>query len=140
MIFRRWAAFVVDMFITTIPFDIYFQLFKHREADGDYAVKGAVALWVILIPVFLYDVLMEYHYGQTLGKKLLRLKVIKRDGSPITLADGAKRHVFDFIELIILPFIAFFCVIGNNKHRRVGDLLAGTQVVNVGPQTSPKLQ
>jgi uncharacterized RDD family membrane protein YckC len=64
--------------------------------------------------------------GQTPGKRLLRLRVIKYGGSPIDLTSAAVRGLIRIVDLAAIGFIVMFF---SSKNQRLGDLAAGTLVV-----------
>ncbi|WP_188928686.1 RDD family protein [Puia dinghuensis] len=127
---KRGAAYVIDFFFGTALFDVYFQIFKHKKAAGEEVVHGPVAILAFIVSYYGYYIVMEYFRGQTIGKKVMRLKVIKSDGSRLTLTDVIKRHLFDLVESVCCVFLAFIVMISNNKGKRIGDFIANTEVVD----------
>ena len=61
--------------------------------------------------------------GQSLGKRIMNIKVVMNDGSPLTLLAA----LFRAIPLILVP-IELFMIITQDK--RIGDYLAKTKVVS----------
>ena len=79
-------------------------------------------LWASVV----YFFVCELTVGQTLGKKLLGLRVMKRDGTPPGAAAIAGRNI---VRLIEEPFLALIALVATRKRRqRIGDLIAGTTV------------
>jgi uncharacterized RDD family membrane protein YckC len=68
--------------------------------------------------------------GQSPGKRLVGLRVIRRDGGPITASESAIRNlirVIDFLPMLYgVGVVAMFI---DPNSRRLGDLAAGTLVV-----------
>lgn len=68
--------------------------------------------------------------GQTPGKRLMRVRVVREDGSPVGLFESAVRNLFRFLD-----FIPGFYAVGvvtmlvTRRHRRLGDLVAGTLLI-----------
>ncbi len=97
------------------------------------ATFGVAALLVFVsFAPFLYLILCEaYLNGQTLGKKLLGIRVRMADGTPITPAAAATRNLLIIADMFPPPaltgIIAMFI---NPKMQRIGDLVANTIVVN----------
>jgi uncharacterized RDD family membrane protein YckC len=105
---------------------------------------------VILLPMLFYTLLTElWMNGQTVGKKLLKIKVVSLDGGEATLGQYLLRWFLRFYEwgfiivaLFYFNFIAGFLVLllggiatviiisVTPKNQRLGDLAAGTVVVN----------
>jgi len=95
----------------------------HFYTEG-YSVLANLGIWFALFP------LIEGLTGQTLGKKIVGIKVIKEDFSSTTFGNSLVRHLFDFVDY--LPFLGILGLIvssSNLKSQRVGDLVAKTIVV-----------
>lgn len=68
--------------------------------------------------------------GQSLGKRVLGLRVIKEGGYPVTFADSAIRNLVRIVDF--LPFcygVGLLSMLINRDWRRLGDLAAGTLVI-----------
>jgi uncharacterized RDD family membrane protein YckC len=92
-----------------------------------------VALYVITFLIqFGYFILIEWRSnGQTPGKAIMGLRVVKQDGSPFTLADSFTRNlirVFEFLPLFYA--LGALVMLFGNRSQRLGDLAARTLVVN----------
>ena len=75
--------------------------------------------------------------GQTLGKRLMRLRVVGDQGQPMTLGQAATRNLIRIIDF--LPFgygIGILTLFINGRGKRLGDLAAGTLVVRDRQQVS----
>jgi uncharacterized RDD family membrane protein YckC len=79
--------------------------------------------------------------GQSIGKKLLRIRVVKVDGSPVDFVSAVLLRSWAFFALVvvgsvlvigaILPLVDALMIFGD-EHRCLRDHLAGTKVVEVG--------
>jgi uncharacterized RDD family membrane protein YckC len=80
---------------------------------------------------FFYPILFEAVWaGKTPGKHLAGIRVIKRDGTRISLLDALLRNVMRIADMLPMGYLVGLCVIFFDKqNRRVGDLLADTIVV-----------
>jgi uncharacterized RDD family membrane protein YckC len=94
--------------------------------------------WIlyVAIPLLLYSVLFEiFMNGQTPGKRVLEIKVIRLNGSPATIGDYLLRWLFSLVDFAILGgAIAVLFIVGGGKGQRLGDLVAGTTVVKLTEQ------
>ncbi|TDD84897.1 RDD family protein [Actinomadura darangshiensis] len=101
----RWArlgAAIVDLIIVgivtgliSIPFVNWDRVFNPEPGDSMYngAQVGTNAISVVL--AFLYYWLMHAKWGQTLGKMLLRIRVVREDdGQAITTGQAVGRSAF----------------------------------------------
>ena len=101
-------------------------------------------LIIILFLIFAgYFILFEWIWnGQTPGKRLLKLRVIREDGRPITLWEAIARNllrIFDAIPGFVLPIysVGLITIFANNRDQRVGDIFAGTVVVRERTDDAP---
>jgi uncharacterized RDD family membrane protein YckC len=105
---------------------------------GLYAIVLFALLW--LYPV-LFEVLRD---GQTPGKKMMRLRVINANGTPVTWIASIVRNLMRTVDM--LPFCYAFGLIAclaDPRSRRIGDMVAGTLVVHAevpsGPSAVPRV-
>ena len=79
-----------------------------------------------------YFVFFEWMWnGQTPGKRLLRLRVIREDGRPVTFWEASVRNLLRIVDMMPVPFysIGLVFIFASKRDQRVGDLFAGTAVV-----------
>jgi len=84
---KRFGALIIDRLIVFAPLYVLFLVVMFSTMDS----KGEPSPWamLLLIPMIfampLYDALMiQYRNGQTIGKRALKLRVVRIDGSPVT--------------------------------------------------------
>ncbi|MBW4520226.1 MAG: RDD family protein [Scytolyngbya sp. HA4215-MV1] len=65
--------------------------------------------------------------GQTPGKRVAKIRVVRDDGRPITLAQAALRALLRPIDDTF--FIGFFFIVLGQREKRIGDWVAGTLVI-----------
>lgn len=68
--------------------------------------------------------------GQTPGKRLLRIRVVRADGAPVTPLQSALRNLMRTVDF--LPFcypVGLLTMLADPRHRRLGDIVAGTLLV-----------
>jgi RDD family len=66
--------------------------------------------------------------GQTVGKRLTRLRVVREDGSPAEMREIAVRTVLRLVDTALVGLIAMLAT--GERRGRVGDLAAGTMIVS----------
>jgi uncharacterized RDD family membrane protein YckC len=97
------------------------------------AAKWAYAiLTIVTFLIFTtYFVFFEWFWnGQTPGKRLLKLRVIREDGRPITFWESLARNLLRIFDMFPgLYSIGLITVFLSSRDQRVGDLFAGTVVV-----------
>ena len=68
--------------------------------------------------------------GQTLGKKMTGVKVVKEDGSLLTTTDCLVRNILRVVDnLPCIPLVGLIMILVNKNHQRLGDIAAKTVVV-----------
>jgi uncharacterized RDD family membrane protein YckC len=104
------------------------------ESFDDMDNWSVVAIMILLFsPVIFYTLLLESLWdGQTIGKKVMKMKVIKIDGYQAGFGDYLIRWLFRLIEVLIgNGIIGLLAIIFNNKNQRMGDMAAGTAVISL---------
>lgn len=89
--------------------------------NGSPAIFWALS-WVLIMPV------NEGISGQTIGKRVLKIKVVKNNLNPTNIAVSSVRHMFDIVDLILLVGLIVASI--NKRKKRIGDLVAGTIVIH----------
>ena len=99
-------------------------------------------IWIAAILILIYFLVMYGYFmlfesiwnGQTPGKRLTHLRVIKDSGQPITAIEAVGRNLLRLVDQ--LPFaygIGVLCAWFSPQNKRLGDYVAGTVVVHEKP-------
>ena len=104
--------------------------------------KWMLATLIILVFVLWsgYFTLFEWLWnGQTPGKRMLKLRVIREDGRPVTLWEAAARNLLRTFDMMPFPFysIGLVSVFLSSRDQRAGDFVAGTVVVREREAQAP---
>jgi uncharacterized membrane protein SpoIIM required for sporulation/uncharacterized RDD family membrane protein YckC len=68
--------------------------------------------------------------GQTPGKRLLGLRVVRNGGGGVDIGASAARNLIRFVDFLPFGyFVGMITIIANGRNQRLGDLVAGTIVV-----------
>lgn len=135
---ERLGAFFIDLFIVICYITaLSIVLFDWLQLDRlmvnlDGWSRGAIFL-MLYSPVIVYSLILESVFeGQSLGKKLLKIKVVKIDGYQAGFGDYLIRWFFriiDFFTFFGLP--GLISVITSKNSQRLGDMAAGTAVITL---------
>lgn len=95
---------------------------------------GAAAMYLSAFLTFwFYPVICEVYFnGRTIGKRAVGTQVLRSDGLPVGWRESMTRNLLwlaDFMPAFYLT--GFFCMLTDKQFRRVGDIVARTQVVYV---------
>jgi uncharacterized RDD family membrane protein YckC len=133
---RRVLAIIVDSIVLGIIFGvigiIFAMVFGTTSASGgsvSASVNGRPAL-ISFVLFFLYFILLEGYLGQTVGKMLLGIKVVREDTSDIPrLGAASVRNVLRIIDGLFAYLVGFIAILVSSKRQRLGDMAAHTLVV-----------
>lgn len=93
-----------------------------------------VAYFIILfLPAFFYHLLCEtFLNGQSFGKKIMKMRVVKLDGSQAGIGSYFLRWILAPIDLYFTyGAVGIITLLVNGKGQRLGDIAAGTTVVKL---------
>ncbi len=137
---RGWA-WLID-FMIWLGFNVLIRMVLSGSKTGD-----GIALVLSFLSYWAYPILFEvYHKGQTFGKQAMKIRVVREDGLPVGWRESSLRNL-----LLVADFLPFMyasglvCMLYDPRFRRIGDLVATTQVVyvdqnharNAAPKTAP---
>ncbi len=147
----RFLAVTADMFVQAIL--VVAALFAlaflgtrtHVSTSGKVAenVVLGVYIGVLFLIVFGYYLLFEaFWHGQTPGKRLLGIRVVRDGGYPIDFSASLIRNLIRVGEWSFGFYaIAAISTLLSSENKRIGDFAAGTIVVrDAGLSTPPALQ
>jgi uncharacterized RDD family membrane protein YckC len=87
-----------------------------------------------------YIVLEMIWKGQTIGKRIMRLRVIDASSLKLKSSQVVLRNLLRFVDsLPILYFLGGFCAIISQRSQRLGDLAAGTIVTCIPELHAPEM-
>ncbi len=129
---RRVLATIVDGIIFGIIFWVMAMLFGSTSAQGGQIgfSLGGVGTLFSLVVVLAYYTLLEGYLGQTVGKMLLGIKVVREDSGEVPgIGAAAIRSVLRIVDGLLAYLVAFVTVLISAKNQRLGDMAAHTLVV-----------
>jgi uncharacterized RDD family membrane protein YckC len=126
---RRVLAALVDLAVVVAGAMVI--LFAADALSGDRSdVQGALGMVILGWSLYYYFAL-ESGGGQTLGKKLLKLRVVRADGRPAGMREIAVRTVLRVVDGVGGYIVGLIVMLATGQRRqRLGDLAAGTIVVD----------
>jgi len=133
---RRLFAWITDFFILLSYLWVVGILM--RNILGPYWAAEYEWVYVLyLLPYFLYHLLLEFFLnGQSLGKRAMRIKVITLEGGQPSISQYLIRWLFRIIDIGIFFLPGFLSIILSARAQRIGDLVAGTIVIDTRAGTS----
>lgn len=131
---ERIIAYIIDLGIF-IAFSIIGLILSINGLD-----RTATIVYFVFISIALlfYDLACETFFnGQTLGKRVMNIKVISLDGNRPKFSQYLLRWLFRSIDFSITVWLGgIISIIVSDKGQRIGDLVAGTIMVRTKPRTN----
>jgi uncharacterized RDD family membrane protein YckC len=148
-IFERGLAYILDRLVVTVYGLIVWIVFMSIASGADNS-EDAQYVWAIVIGVILILPALFYHFfteaffnGQSLGKKVMNIKVIKLDGTQPSMGACFMRWILRILDFIGepmgafgIPLVAMISSMSSKNSQRLGDMAAGTTVIKLTPRAS----
>jgi uncharacterized RDD family membrane protein YckC len=130
---QRIIAYAIDLIFVWVLF-----AFSTSLLGSNLAVLYVLSTFYF----FLYHITFEvFKMGQSPGKMLLKIRVVSLDGKTPSLKQYIIRWSYRMIDILLtLGSLGTFAVISSPRGQRIGDLLAGTTVVNTSHQMFNNLE
>lgn len=136
----RMLAFVVDgAVVMAISKLLSIVASSLQIISGDVA-QAAFILGYFVISI-LYGILLEYAWrGQTLGKRLFRLRVIDRQGLRLSMPQVIMRNLLRFVDMLpACYFVGGAVCLLSPRFQRLGDIAANTVVIRHPVEVEPDM-
>ncbi|MEO0506598.1 MAG: RDD family protein [Bacteroidota bacterium] len=129
---ERIVAFLIDGFILYM-FVLLVNLIGDAISyvyEDTWTQRGLVAL--IFLPAMFYSLLMHSLFnGRTVGKMLMKMRVVRVDGAPVHWSNLLVRWMLRLVDIwIFLGSIGILSILFSDKRQRTGDAAAGTVVIS----------
>jgi uncharacterized RDD family membrane protein YckC len=128
---RRLGAIVVDWIALSILADIVSFAYRSGGKGKGEMMSLDASMILSAVLILLYFTLFTGEGGQTLGKKILGIKVVRTDGSPVTYGRAFLRAFGYGISVFFFTFLGFLWAAWDSKKQAWHDKIAGTIVVRV---------
>lgn len=139
---------IIDLYTYTVAYFIY------NLGDHQYKLEMALVVFLVLLPIMTYHLLFEiFNNGRSIGKMLTGLKVLNKEGASPSVSQYLLRWILLLPNYFLLAFISFsvispaaliyvaimmlvfslpdiICMAVTANSQRLGDLAAGTVVVD----------
>lgn len=134
----RMAAATIDTMVVLATWGLVATLVRLVELVSADLSRGVAIISMFVLSLG-YRIGAEWMWnGQSLGKRVLKLRVVDARGLKLGLAQIVIRNLLRFIDA--LPFayaVGGACALINRRGQRLGDLVAGTVVIWESTEVAP---
>lgn len=135
---HRMLGYLLDLLVKAAYFIVVWGIFfyyfgiNQRMLGLDNWSYYAIII-VVYSPILFYSLIFESILeGQTIGKRLMQMKVVKIDGYQASFGDYLIRWLFRIIDVNMSSgVIGLIAMITSSKTQRLGDITAGTAVISL---------
>lgn len=127
---ERIGAQVIDWLIQgAVGFTFFYLMTK---LDDTLSMGVPFPFWLISLLIIIYCPLCEiFNHGQTIGKHLLKMRVVKKDGSTPSLGAYIMRWLLFIVDGPTMSGLGVLVMLLNQDNQRIGDIAAGTMVIKL---------
>ncbi len=135
----RFLAWLIDIIVMSVSLGIlsvaFFLIFEGERAFTYFQ-------YLLILPILLFyslvsEILMD---GQSLGKKALKLRIVKLNGRQPSLSDYLFRWAFRGLDIYFsVGALGSVLISSSTRAQRMGDIVSNTAVVRTQPQLDFKL-
>jgi len=118
----RFVALLIDTIILSLLIGVVGSIFGSQMAGWAF---GLFSFLIFLI----YFTYLEGSTGQTIGKMLMKIKVIRADGGKVDMKQAFTRNILRVIDGLLVYLIGAILIWKSDKKQRLGDSIAQTVVV-----------
>lgn len=139
LVTARAIAAVIDMVIFVVIMTTLFVIADQAGSDATTRFtdpENFQANALILAGYCAYYVIFEWLTGATPGKRLLKIRVVMADGSPVDASAAFIRNLIRPLDSMFFYLVGFFAILITRSNQRIGDKAARTLVVSSRPEQS----
>jgi uncharacterized RDD family membrane protein YckC len=118
----RFVALLIDTIILSLLIGVVGSIFRSQTAGWAFGLFS----FLIFLTYFTY---LEGSTGQTVGKMLMKIKVIRADGGKVDMKQAFTRNILRVIDGLLVYLIGAILLWKSDKKQRLGDSIAQTVVV-----------
>jgi uncharacterized RDD family membrane protein YckC len=128
---ERLLAFLLDLLsMSLLALVIAFVFLGMLKLTGTLEIITSMMIGSIFL---FYSLAFEYfNNGQSVGKKVMKIQVIKITGEKASFYDYAGRWVFRILDIYFsLGAIASMLIASSSRAQRIGDIVSNTSVIRL---------
>lgn len=134
---ERIVGYLIDSLVVIGYLIVLALLFWASESSHIFGGYTWITM-ILYFPIYFYSLAFEvFMNGQSVGKRVMNIRVISIDGAKPTLGQFIIRWLFRLIDISFSFFMCgTICIAVSERKQRVGDMVAGTAVIKTEPRTN----
>ena len=128
----RCGALIIDYIIVVAIPVIFLLLSKYMGNDGAKLLNSELnnSGWLVGILVGFADlIILPIFSGQSIGKMMTGLRIVRNDGTPAPISSMILRQTFGYLLTVFSFGLGFIFSVFSSKGRALHDYLSGTVVI-----------
>ncbi|MDR2824630.1 MAG: RDD family protein [Prevotellaceae bacterium] len=127
--------FLYAIILCVIGFAIGVNSASSIDENGVFIILLLVAIFLVWLPVVLYEILFPYYWqGQTPGKRIVGIRIVREDGGEATFGTYFVRWLLGIVDGMFYNIVGLIVMLVTEKRQRVADLVAKTVVISTKTQ------
>jgi uncharacterized RDD family membrane protein YckC len=143
-LYGRYAGFVTRLFAYMIDALIVTVILATTAAVAgfmlEYSNAGRLTERIVIFGILAFDVIFYLGYyvglwllaGQTPGKRIMGVRIVRTDGGRLTFGNAVRRLVGYWLSTF--AFLGYLWILADNRRQGWHDKLAGTMVIYAWPE------
>jgi len=130
----RFVSILIDSIVLAIVFAILgviFGVFNYQVNSPGLDLYGGESYGILSFIIYIaYYTLLEGSTGQTIGKMITKIRVVKEDGSKMDMGPAFVRNLLRIVDALPVSYLVGALLIWySKKEQRLGDMIAKTVVI-----------
>jgi len=122
----RFISFLIDSIVLVLLIGVVGSIFGFSVVSRTAGWGFGLLSFIIFLAYFTY---LEGSKGQTIGKMVTKIKVVREDGGMINMNQAFTRNILRIIDGLLAYLIGAILIWRSEKKQRLGDSIAKTVVV-----------
>jgi uncharacterized RDD family membrane protein YckC len=124
-VLKRAIALIIDMIVVGVPLGLASTMMMGSPED-----PSILPILILSLVGIAYFIVLEKVKGQTVGKMVMSLKVVKKDGSAMDWQASVIRNLLRIVDGQFAYLLGAIIIMVSKSKQRLGDMAASTIVVS----------
>jgi uncharacterized RDD family membrane protein YckC len=127
----RFGALLFDLLVTMIAWMVFTFVLSYLSKKSVVSSNSMLAsVYAVALGLFALNfVVLAGRTGQTLGKRIIGIRIVRDNGLPFSLGVAVTRHIAGYLLSALGAFLGFAWILWDRKQQGWHDKLAHTHVI-----------